>query len=183
MQNPSLPLYAGVRAWKGKLRAQRLIFLFPMAAGIALGLFFFYAGLQKHLAPYEFAEAILAYRLIPPGLVGGVAAVLPWLELTPAFLLLLGYLFEAVGRMATSSGFAAGAALVGGIKRRSCLLLIAALGVLFIIVMAVTMARGLKIDCGCGLFFDRQVGPAAILENVLFVAMAGALYWWEYPGE
>jgi hypothetical protein len=183
MPQPSPPLDAGVRAWKEKLRAKALFFLLPMAVGVALGLFFFYAGLQKHLAPYEFAEAVMAYRLLPMELVGVVAAVLPWLELTPAFFLLLGYLFEALGRMASGLGFAVGASLVGGIKRRSCLLLIAALGVLFIIVMAATMARGLKIDCGCGLFFDRQVGPVAILENVLIVGAAGVLYWWEYPGE
>lgn len=67
------------------MRTNSLIFLSPMAAGVALGLFFFYAGLQKNLAPYEFAEAVLAYQLLPEAMVGAVAAVLPWLELTPAF--------------------------------------------------------------------------------------------------
>jgi hypothetical protein len=42
-----------------------------------------------------------------------------------------------------------------------------------------TMARGLKIDCGCGLFFQRQVGPAAILEDGFFLLLIGLLYWRE----
>ena len=45
--------------------------------GIVLGGLFVYAGVQKHLAPYEFAEAILAYQLLPSALVGLVAATLP----------------------------------------------------------------------------------------------------------
>ncbi len=122
----------------------------------ALGAVFIYAGLEKHWHPEEFAEAILAYRLLPPGLAGLLAAVLPWLELTPGALLVLGF------------------------RRRSCLLILGLLAGGFIAVLLLTMARGLKIDCGCGLFFQRQVGPAAVLEDALFLAWAAGLYWWEW---
>jgi len=37
----------------------------------------------------------------------------------------------------------------------------------------------LKIDCGCGLFFQRQVGWEPILEDALLLAVAGWLYWQE----
>jgi putative oxidoreductase len=141
----------------GKLR--RVLFRLLEAA---LGAAFLYVGLLKHWHPEEFAAAILAYQILPAGLVGLAAAVIPWLELTPGSLLILGF------------------------KRRSCLLLLALLAAGFMLLLLVTMARGLKIDCGCGLFFQRQVGLAAALEDGLFLAWAAALYWWELlqaPGE
>jgi len=41
------------------------------------------------------------------------------------------------------------------------------------------MARGLNIDCGCGLFFQRQVGWAAVAQDVILLVWAGLLYRWE----
>jgi putative oxidoreductase len=49
---------------------------------VVLGGLFVYAGLQKYLHLYEFAEAVLAYQLLPPSLVGATAAILPWVEIT-----------------------------------------------------------------------------------------------------
>jgi len=122
---------------------------------VVLGGLFFYAGLQKVLHFHEFAEAVLAYRLLPESLVGLAVAGLPWLEI------------------------AAGLCLVAGFKRRSGLLLLAWLVAGFMVVLLITMARGLKIDCGCGLFFQRQVGLAAVLEDVVLLIWAAGLYWWE----
>lgn len=150
--------------------------------GAALGNIFLYAGLMKHLSPYAFSEAVLAYRLGPPALAGVVAAVLPWLELTVGFFLVLGYLLEVVGRMLLALGAKRGEGLIGGIKRRSCLLLIMVTMAGFVVVLAITMARGLKIDCGCGLFFQRQVGWAVLLEDTLLFLVTAGLYWWELPG-
>jgi len=183
MRNASLLLNAADQKLKGRLRSNTFLSVIAMVLAVALGAVFFYAGLQKHLASYQFAEAIMAYQLLPQVLVGLVAAVLPWVELTVGFFLVLGYMGEAVGQLAVALGFPAGAMLTGGIKRRSCLLLIAALAVVFILVMSVTLARGLNIDCGCGLFFQRQVGILPILENILMLAVATTLYWWEYSGE
>ncbi len=126
------------------------------ALEIILGGLFFYAGMQKVLHPYEFAEAVIAYQMLPVSLVGLVAAVLPWVEI------------------------AAGLCLVAGLKRRSCLLILAGLLTAFLVVILITLARGLKIDCGCGLFFQRQVGLAAILEDLFLLAWAAGLYWWEH---
>lgn len=151
--------------------------------GTALGGIFFYAGLQKRLEPYQFAEAVLAYELLPHSLVGLVAAILPWVELTSGFFLTLGYLLEIPGRLLRRLGFSWGNQLVGGIKRRSCLLLIILQLVLILLVLFITLARGLKIDCGCGLFWARQVGWGVILEDMLILALAVFLLWWEFPGE
>jgi uncharacterized membrane protein YphA (DoxX/SURF4 family) len=120
-----------------------------------LGGLFIYAGLLKHWHPEEFAEAVRAYQLLPDVLVGLAAAVIPWLEMAPGFFLILGF------------------------KRRSCLLLLIVLTGVFMTVILVSLARGLKIDCGCGLFFQRQVGLVAALEDGVFLAWAAALYWWE----
>ncbi|MFW6127155.1 MAG: NADAR domain-containing protein [Thermodesulfobacteriota bacterium] len=150
--------------------------------GLALGGVFFYAGLQKRLEPYQFAEAILAYDLLPVFLVGLVAAILPWLELATGFFLILGYLLEIPGRLLRWLGFSWGDSLVGGIKRRSCLLLIIGQLGLILLVLFITLARGLRIDCGCGLLWARQVGWNIILEDVVLLALAAFLFWWELPG-
>ena len=151
--------------------------------GLALGGAFFYAGLQKRLEPYQFAEAILAYDLLPQPLVGLTTAVLPWVEMASGFLLALGYLVELPVRLLRGLGLAAGGRLMGGIKRRSCLLLIMAQLGLILVVLGITFARGLKIDCGCGLFWARQVGWGIILEDALMLGLAGFLFWRELPRE
>ncbi|MCX5893792.1 MAG: hypothetical protein NTW80_12645 [Deltaproteobacteria bacterium] len=129
----------------------RLLRLFE----IILGVIFVYAGGLKLLRPDDFAAAVLAYRLVPVALVGAVAVALPWLEA------------------------AAGLFLVLGLKRRSCLLILGWLAGAFLLGMLITATRGLKIDCGCGLFFQRQVGLAPILEDGLILLWAAGLYYWE----
>ena len=151
--------------------------------GLALGGAFFYAGLHKRLEPYQFAEAVLAYKLLPQPLVGLTAALLPWVEIASGFFLALGYLLEIPGRLLRGLDIALGDRLVGGIKRRSCLILIILQLALILVVLAITFARGLKIDCGCGLIWARQVGWGIILEDALFLALAVWLFWRELPGE
>jgi putative oxidoreductase len=125
------------------------------ALEVILGGLFFYAGLQKVLHIHEFAEAVLAYQLLPESLVGLAVAGLPWLEI------------------------AAGFCLVAGLKRRSGLLLLTGLAAIFLVVILITLARGLSIDCGCGLFFQRQVGWVPVMEDLVFLVWAAGLYWWE----
>jgi ribA/ribD-fused uncharacterized protein len=150
--------------------------------GLALGGAFFYAGMQKRLEPYQFAEAILAYDLLPQALVALTAAILPWVEIASGFFLALGYLVEIPGRLLKGLGFAAGDRLIGGIKRRSCLLLIILQLALILVVLVITFARGLKIDCGCGLIWARKVGWGIIIEDLLMLILTGFLFWWELPG-
>jgi len=151
-----------------------------LALGLILGGLFVYAGGQKHLAPYEFAETVQVYQLLPPALVGLIAAVFPWLELTSGAFLIIGILMKAEGCLAFGCSRPGVMAWDGVLTRRSSLLLIMLQLGLFILVLLITMARELKIDCGCGLFTDRQVGPGAILENALLLGVAGWLYWREW---
>ena len=122
---------------------------------VILGGLFCYSGYIKLLSPDEFAGAVLAYKLLPVSLAALVAAVLPWLEV------------------------AAGLFLILGLKRRSCLIILALLTASFLLVMAITMARGLQIDCGCGLFSGREVGLVPLLEDGLIFLWAVGLYYWE----
>jgi hypothetical protein len=59
------------------------------------------------------------------------------------------------------------------------LLLLTGLVAIFLVVILITMARGLSIDCGCGLFFQRQVGMGAALEDAVLLIWAAGLYRWE----
>ncbi len=170
-------------AWQAAGRRSPWLKALGILLGLALGGLMVYVGVKKHLAPYAFAEAILAYRLLPQPLVGVTAAVLPWVEITSGFFLALGYVMEAWGRLALALGRPGGELLVAGLKRRSCLLLIIGQLALFIAVLAITWARGLKIDCGCGLFFQQEVGWLPILEDLGLLAVAAALYWQAWPEE
>jgi hypothetical protein len=102
-----------------------------------------------------FVQMLLNYRLMPEVLVGIVAAGLPMLEIAAGLLLLLG------------------------IKRRSCLLLIMPLLGIFMVIMAVTLLRGLNIDCGCGLFVFKKVSWGKVGFNSFFLALGACLYWLE----
>ncbi len=86
-----------------------------------------------------------------------VAAVLSWIEIISGGSLVLGCL---LGSRRFSNPFP-----VGTILRRSGLLVILSQSLLFIGVLLITLARGLKIDCGCGLFFQRQVGLESVFED------------------
>lgn len=124
----------------------------PFFLRLALGGAFVYAGLAKHLHPHQFTDTVIAYQLLPLSLVGLTVAIIPWLEIVSGGLLILG------------------------IKRRSCLLIIQTVLIIFLVILGVTMLRGLDIDCGCGLFSERQVGFLAMLEDALLLALAGWLY-------
>ncbi|MDX1583676.1 MAG: MauE/DoxX family redox-associated membrane protein [Thermoanaerobaculia bacterium] len=97
---------------------------------ILLGLFFIIAALPKITDPPAFAQLIYNYKLVASDLAGVnvlnlMALALPWLEL------LLGL------------------ALVLGIWRRTAVLFIGALLVVFIVAISINLVRGNPIDCGC----------------------------------
>ena len=141
---------------------------------LALGGAFVYAGFLKYTHPFEFAESIQAYRLVPESLIGAAAVILPRWELFAGLLLIAGQvlhllmpLFRARNRK--------GLPLAGLLSRCSLLILMLLTGV-FIVTLLVTMARGLKIDCGCGLFFQQEVGIIPVLQDTLILAAAAWVY-------
>jgi putative oxidoreductase len=109
---------------------------------LVLGGLFVYAGAVKALAPLDFAQGIRNYDLAGQALSFVAAIVLPWLEIL------------------------AGGFLIAGVWKRGAALLVSGLLVFFIVLTAVTMVRGLDIDCGCFGALDRKAGLSVILEDL-----------------
>lgn len=123
-----------------------------LAIRLLLGGVFLYASLDKILKPYHFAAAVQAYQLLPPSLLGMATVFIPWLEAVAATALIIGF------------------------RPRSAVVVLSVLMVVFMIAIAVTMARGLDIDCGCGLLVERPVGWLALLEDGLLLLLLVGLY-------
>lgn len=120
---------------------------------LVLGALFVYAGLVKVLDPLDFAQDIRNYRLVGQSLSFLAAIVLPWLEIL------------------------AGAFLVAGVWTRGAALVVSSLLVMFIVLTAVTMLRGLDVECGCFGAVSRKSGWGVIVEDLgmLYLSM-GALF-------
>ena len=118
---------------------------------LVLGGLFVYAGAAKALEPLDFAQNIRNYQLVGQSLSFMAALVLPWLEIL------------------------AGAFLVAGIWKRGAALAITGLLVFFIVLTAVTMVRGLDVDCGCFGSLSRKSGWGVILEDLGMLVLGLAL--------
>lgn len=105
-----------------------------LVARLVLGGIFVYASLEKIADPAVFAEAISNYRLVPPSMVGFVAAILPWLEALGGLFVLLGFM---------SGGASLVLALLSGV---------------FGAALSSALLRGLDVSCGC---FTLRPGAAA----------------------
>ena len=110
---------------------------------VLLGGLFIVASLDKIVHPDAFAAAVLNYKIIGSTLSMVTATILPWLELL------------------------SGLGLILGISPRASAMMITALLTGFTILLAVTLARGLDISCGC---FTQdpnvgKIGYQKILEN------------------
>ena len=116
---------------------------------IVIGLVFLAAGLAKVGDASSFALQIRHYRLVPFGLENLLAVTLPWIELLAALAILL--------RLHPRAGSAVGAGFM----------------VLYVVVVAVAVARGLDIECGCfGTADAGRVGVAKLLENAGLLAVS-----------
>ena len=123
---------------------------------------FLFAAYPKLIDPVAFAKAIDNYRVVFPVIgkeyVYLAAGFLPALELVTAF------------------------ALLWNRTKRAASLLSIVMMVMFIILISQAVARGLNIDCGCfgsgatSKLMARSVGLKAILEDVVWLAMAVFVY-------
>jgi putative oxidoreductase len=120
-----------------------------LVAQIWIGLVFLAAALGKISDPAAFARQIHYFRLLPGGLENTVAIMLPWIELIASLSLLLRA------------------------HPRSGAIVTAGLMVMFVVVVAAALARGLDIECGCfGTSDASRVGAAKLLENLGLLALA-----------
>ena len=118
-------------------------------ARLVLAGVFFVAAAPKLLDPAAFAAAIANFRVFPDALVNAIATVVPALELIGALALLTPW-------------------------RRGGALLLGALLLGFTTLLAVSIARGLDLDCGCfgGAAQADPVSPLHLLRNVALLILA-----------
>jgi uncharacterized membrane protein YphA (DoxX/SURF4 family) len=92
---------------------------------VIMGGILIFASVEKIINPAQFAHAIFNYKLFPTGLINLLALVVPWLE------------------------FTVGIFLIGGIFEWASVTLYNGLMVVFMALIAISLARGLNISCGC----------------------------------
>jgi uncharacterized membrane protein YphA (DoxX/SURF4 family) len=103
------------------LRNNKLLFL----SRLILGAIFIYASLDKALNPLAFAQIIHHYRIAPPSLINLAAVTFPWIELL------------------------AGVLIIIGIWVRGANLVLGGFLIFYIVLLSITAARGININCGC----------------------------------
>lgn len=99
--------------------------LFSWALYVGVGVFFAVAATVKILDPDAFLSSLLTYEVFPNAVAIGLAHFAPILELLVAL------------------------CLMSGILRQGAMALTVAMLVLFIVLVAQGLARGLELDCGC----------------------------------
>lgn len=90
-----------------------------------LGVLFAGAAWHKIAVPQAFALDVATYDILPLSLVNVMAIVLPWVEIV------------------------AGVMLLAGVRARAAALLVAGMMLMFIAALAIALARGLDMSCGC----------------------------------
>jgi hypothetical protein len=132
--------------------APSLLFVLETAAGLTGALVFARAAAFKLRDVEAFADALAGYRILPIGLVGAAARILPVIEATCALALVAPW-------TRTAGGLAAAGLLVG-----------------FALAMAVNLLRGRReIDCGCGDPARRQpLAWSLVGRNLGLAAAIGA---------
>jgi putative oxidoreductase len=142
------------------VRARRLLSPWlTIRVQLGLAAVFVVAAIAKIADPPGFAHEISNYKLLPAGAINPLALWLPWLEMVIGLCFFFGVYRRTAGRIAV------------------ILLLV------FISALAINLARGRPVDCGC---FGTSHAPRteaerltdmklAILRDLFFLAMAGQL--------
>ena len=133
------------------MRLVRALAWLAVPARWYLGALFVGACLHKIADPGSFALDVATYDILPLALVNLTAIVLPWVELAAGGLLLLGW------------------------RVRAGALLVAAMMALFVAALAVALARGLDMSCGCFASQGAAEDPISLLtvaRDVGWLALA-----------
>jgi putative oxidoreductase len=116
---------------------------------LLLGGVFIWAGTVKIAAPLDFAQDIANYRIFPRFLSFFLALILPWIEV------LCGIL------------------VASSIRSRSGSFVLSVLLVGFVILIVLTMIRGIDVECGCFGSLSRRVDIILLLTDLglLFLSL------------
>ena len=108
---------------------------------------FLYTGYIKLESPLQFAAILYGYQLFPTSLIMPLTRYFPWIEITLAVLVLVGWKMRYVALAA-------------------CALIAAFIGIL-----TITYFRGIDANCGC-FSFDDRIGPLTIVRDGLILLPA-----------
>ena len=98
---------------------------------IALAVVFVWSGWVKLLEPLQFAVAITGYKIVPDQYAFRIAQYFPWFEIALGLIILIGF------------------------KIRWSSVAAAALMLFFIVLLSITLYRGIDTNCGCFGFGDK----------------------------
>jgi uncharacterized membrane protein YphA (DoxX/SURF4 family) len=121
--------------------------IFHWLCRLALAGIFIYSGYVKLQEPLQFAVAIAGYKLVPDNLIFPLATYLPWLEVLLGLGILVGWKIRY---------FSLGAA---------------GLLLFFIVILAITLGRGIEANCGC-FSLDERISPKTIARDSLILIPA-----------
>ncbi len=125
---------------------------------LTLGVIFIYASWDKIVNPEQFASALSNYRILPRDLINLVALLMPWVEAVTGIFLIFG-IFEWTS-----------------------LTVFTGLMMIFMAAIAISLARGLSISCGCFTSdpnADKMTWLTMLRDSyMLILALAG--YWLLY---
>jgi len=133
--------------------------IFGLVLRVLLGGIFLYSGSSKLAELKSFAEAIENYRLLPIAVINLFALVVPWLEVL------------------------AGLAVLTGILLRGGAFVLVLLLLVFTSAIAISIANGVDISCGCSLPFSSaaRVGWKKLAENIILLGAAWSVYKYGRP--
>ncbi len=119
---------------------------------VIVGFVFIYAGILKISDPAGFSDAINNYDLLPLSFVNFFAITLPWIEVVAGLFLLFGI----------------------SVKENS--FIISVMLVVFLLAIAISLGRGLNIECGCfGTSSGTKVGIIKLVENSILLIFSFVL--------
>jgi len=121
---------------------------FLLASRFILGFVFVYAGAEKISDPSGFAGSIYNYKIFPLFSINIFAIIIPWIEVVSGLLLIFGI----------------------ALKENALIINIFLIG--FIVLITISLFRGLNIDCGCfGTEGGDTIGIQKIIEDVLLLVL------------
>jgi len=153
--------------------------LFVFACRLILGGTFIAAALFKIPYADEFAREVANYRMpCPPLMINLTAVALPWIELLAGVLLIMS-LWQYGGDSVIQRPRWLGKMSWFAYQhfQRGALFILSGLLVFFSILLAITIFRGIDIECGCfGPQSAQRVGVTKIIENLAFFLPSIPLY-------
>ncbi len=126
---------------------------------LAVGGVFIWAGLLKIFDPLDFAQNIANYRIFSQTVSLFLALIIPWIEVICGLLLVLGIFRETASFMISGSL------------------------VVFLVLIIVTLIRGLDIECGCFGNLSRRVDYKLFLTDVVLLFFSLNIFLSQYSAK